>query len=304
MKFFEGLIAAPFAPMDPSGEINYSLIPEYGQFLAKNKIAGVFINGSTGEGVSLTQEEKIKTAEAWTEAVKGTSLKVINLISGTSYAECSKMARISQSAGIDAIALMAPYYFKPAGARQLAEYCAQIAESVPELPVYFYHIPVLTGVNIPMYDFLQEAAPIIPNLAGIKYTHEDFMDYLSCLNFREGSYDILAGRDENLLSALVLGGRAAVGSTFNYAAPLFLSLIEAFDKGNLVQARSLQQKANDMIRLLGKYGGIATGKAFMRHIGFDFGDFRLPVKGFENKQFSEFQSDIQKLEMENLFSVK
>ncbi len=77
------------------------------------------------------------------------------------------------------------------------------------------------------YNFLKEAAPAIPNLAGIKYTHEDFMDFQTCINFMDGKYDMLWGRDENLLTALVLGTRSGVGSTFNYAAPLYYKLIEA-----------------------------------------------------------------------------
>lgn len=304
MKFFEGLIAAPFAPMHESGELNYEIIPGYCQFLDKNRISGIFINGSTGEGVSLTQNEKVKTTEAWTAAARNTNLRVINLVSGTSHAECSEMAQMSQTIGVDAIAIIAPYYFKPAGARQLAEYCAKIAESVPNLPVYFYHIPVLTGVNIAMNDFLQEATAIIPNLVGIKYTHEDFMDFLSCLNFNNGKYEILAGRDENLLSALVLGARGAVGSTFNYAAPLYLALIDAYDRGDHALARALQQKANDMIRLLPKYGGIGTGKAFMRHIGFEFGHFRSPVKNIDKSQYKAFEADVELLNMNEWFSVK
>ncbi len=73
--------------------------------------------------------------------------------------------------------MLAPYYFKPSAAGQLAEFVARVAEAVPQLPVYFYHIPVLTGCNVPMYDFLIEAASAIPNLAGIKYTHEDYQKF-------------------------------------------------------------------------------------------------------------------------------
>ncbi len=75
-----------------------------------------------------------------------------------------------------------------------------------------------------------------------------------------------------------LGVQGAVGSTYNYAAPLYLQLIKAFDEGDLSLARKLQQMAIDMIRLLGKYGGIATGKAFMKYVGMDCGEFRLPIK--------------------------
>jgi len=305
MNKIEGLIAAPFAPMHSDGTVNIDQIPAYYNFLSRNGVVGAFINGSTGEGVSLSQTEKTEITAAWTSQNKEQkALKVINLVGGTSYAECIESAQTSAALGVDGIAILAPFYFKPAGAKPLAEFCAKIAESVPRLPVYFYHIPVLTGCNVPMYDFLREAAKMIPNLAGIKYTHEDFMDYLSCLNFQNGKYDMLWGRDENLLSALVLGARGGVGSTFNYAAPLYHQLIKAYDEGNLVEARKLQQQSIDMIRLLGKYGGIATGKAYMRFVGLECGEFRLPVKNMSSEAYKQFVVDVDALDMAAYFSRK
>lgn len=303
MERFEGLIAAPFTPMDDQGEVIYDQISGYYDFLEKNKVVGAFINGSTGEGVSLSQKEKMKLVEAWTAQSKvKKTVKVISLVGGTSYKECIENAQHSADCGIDAVALLAPYYFKPAGAKQLAEFCAKVAESVPQTPVYFYHIPVLSGCYVSMYDFLQEAAPIIPNLAGIKYTHEDFMDFLSCIHFMEGKFEMLWGRDENLLSALVLGTRSGVGSTFNYAAPLYYQLIDAFDQGDLATARKLQQQSIDMIRLLGKYGGIATGKAYMKYVGVDCGQFRSPVKNMSAKNQEKFVEDVRSLNMQEYFS--
>ncbi len=299
----EGLIAAPFTPMHANGEIKLEQLPAYYNFLQKNGVVGAFINGSTGEGVSLSQDEKLKLTAAWTALNKEhKALKVINLVGGTSYKECIESAKASAELGVDAIAILAPFYFKPATGKQLAEFCAKIAEAVPQLPVYFYHIPVLTGCNVSMYEFLQEASTMIPNLAGIKYTHEDFMDFLSCLSFQDGKYDMLWGRDENLLSALVLGARGGVGSTFNYAAPLYHQLIKAYNEGNFVEARKLQQQSIDMIRLLGKYGGIATGKAYMRYVGVECGEFRLPVKNMTAEAYQAFQADVRALDMEALFS--
>jgi len=305
MEKIKGLIAAPFVPLSEKDEVMFDKIPEYFSFLEKNNVVGAFINGSTGEGVSLSQGEKRKLAECWAELGKDSKrVKIINLVGGTSYKECIENAQHSAENGIDAIAILSPYYFKPSGARQLAEFCAIIAESVPQMPVYFYHIPVLTGSTVSMLDFLKEASPIIPNLAGIKYTHEDFMDFLSCMNFENGKFDMLWGRDENLLSALVLGAGGGVGSTFNYAAPLYNKMIEAFDRGDLVEARTLQQMSVNMIMLLGKYGGIASGKAYMRYIGMDCGDFRLPVKNMGPALYREFVEDVKALKMEHLFSQK
>jgi N-acetylneuraminate lyase len=303
IKKYEGLVAAPFTPMDKGGNINLGMVEVYYKFLEKNGVTGAFINGSTGEGASLTQKEKQLQAAKWAKCYKsGGKVRIINLVGGTSYMECIENALFSYEAGISAIAIVAPYYYKPDDETQLAEFCARIGESVPEMPVYFYHIPVLTGVNMPMSGFLRKISAMLPNFAGIKYTQEDFMDFQLCLTYRNGAYDILWGRDECLLSALILGCRGAVGSTYNYAAPLYHNLIKAFNEGNLIEAKRLQKLSIDMIRLLGKYGGLATGKAYMKFAGLDCGTFRLPVKNMSEEMYNRFTDDVRLLNINHFFS--
>ncbi|WP_332735179.1 dihydrodipicolinate synthase family protein [Flavihumibacter sp.] len=292
----KGLIAAPFTPMDANGNLNLSIIPSYYSFLKHNGITGAFICGSTGEGVSLTLKEKKAVAEEWAKCTRSDSdFTVMPLLGGTSITDCIELALHAKEIGLDAISFTAPFYFKPANVEMLAECCRTIAAVVPDMPFYYYHIPVLTGVNFPMIDLLQKVDGLIPNFAGIKYTHEDFMDFLSCLRFKGGKYDMLWGRDENMLAALSLGAQGAVGSTFNYAAPLYYDLIEAYENNQHETARSLQQMSIDMIRLLGKYGGIATGKAYMKIVGVDCGEFRLPVRNMDSKAFALFQNDVNEL---------
>jgi N-acetylneuraminate lyase len=303
IKKYEGLIAAPFTPLDKNGNLNTNMIPRYYTFLEKNGIAGAFINGTTGECASMTQKEKMENALKWMECFKsGGKVRVINLVGGTSYHECIENAVFSYETGIEAIAMTAPYYFKPSDCGHLAEFVARVGESVPDMPVYFYHIPVLTGVYMPMRGFLEMISAMLPNFAGIKYTHEDFMDFMWCLSYKDGAYDMLWGRDECMLSALVLGTKGFIGSTYNYAAPVYYSIIKAFNEGNLFEARALQNKSIGMISLLGKYGGMGTGKAFMRYVGIDCGKFRLPVTNMDEVLYEEFVKDIRKLDIEELFS--
>jgi N-acetylneuraminate lyase len=229
-------------------------------------------------------------AEAWADCTRhDDEFKVMMFLGGTSIADCKELALHAQQIGLYAISFTAPFYFKPANVEMLAKACIELAAAVPEMPFYYYHIPVLTGFDFAMYDLLQAVDGKIENFAGVKYTHEDFMDFLSCMNYKDGKYDMLWGRDENMLSALPLGTRGAVGSTFNYAPSLYHDMMEAFDKNDLQKAQALQQQSIDMIRLLGKYGGIATGKAFMKLIGLDCGEFRLPVKNMTADQFESFK---------------
>lgn len=296
MKHLEGLIAAPFTPFHNDGSLHLDIIPAYYQMLLSNKVTGAFICGSTGEGVSLTLEEKKLVMKTWALAVgDNPDFTVIPFLGGTCMADCKDLARYAKSIGLRAVAFTTPFYFKPSNANVLAKACIEIGEAVPDVAFYYYHIPVLTGVHITMYELLQAVHGKLDNFAGIKYTHEDFMDYLSCMRFANGKYDMLWGRDENMLSALVLGAKGAVGSTYNYAAPLYMSLIDAYNNNNLEAARALQHQSIDMIRLLGKYGGIATGKAYMKKIGLDCGKFRLPVSNMSDAQFELFSADVDAL---------
>ena len=302
-QHLSGLIAAPFTPMNPDGSLNTSLIPKYYQFLKQNKVTGAFICGSTGEGVSLTMQEKKDTTKAWADCTKDDAdFKVMLLTGGTCIDDCIELAKFAQQEGIYAVSFTAPFYFKPADAKALAACCKAIADEVPDMPFYYYHIPVLNGCYVAMIDLLKELDGEIPNFVGIKYTHEDFMDFLSCMQFQKGKYDMLWGRDENMLSALALGTKGAVGSTFNYAAPLYYALIDAFKNNDLKKAQSLQQQSIDMITLLGKYGGIATGKAYMKLVGIDCGEFRLPVKNMNDGQFELFKKEVEQLNFNDFCS--
>lgn len=295
-KHLKGLIAAPFTPMHQDGSLNLTIIPEYYQMLKQNQVKGAFICGSTGEGASLTLAEKKHVAEAWAGAVgNDKDFDIITLLGGTCVADCINLANHAKSLGLYAVAYTAPYYFKPSSVGILAEIGAEIASHVPGIPIYYYHIPVLTGVNFPMVDLLKEVDGKIDDFAGIKYTYEDLADYEACVNYADGRYDVLFGRDEMMIDALAVGAKGAVGSTFNYASSLYIELIEAYAAGDLEIARALQEKACQMIDLLGRYGGIATGKAFMKLIGINCGEFRLPVKNMSKADFEQFSADAEQL---------
>ncbi|MEO6814402.1 MAG: dihydrodipicolinate synthase family protein [Ginsengibacter sp.] len=305
MQHLQGLIAAPFTPMDKNGNLNVSLIPEYYQFLKHNGVTGAFICGSTGEGVSMSVQERKAVAEAWADATNhDENFKVMLFLGGTSIADCKELAIYAKQIGLYAVSFTGPFYFKAADVETLAACCKEIADVVPDMPFYYYHIPVLTGVDFSMISLLKSVEGKISNFAGVKYTHEDFMDFLSCLHFQNGKYDMLWGRDENMLSALAVGSKGAVGSTFNYAAPLYYDLIKAFNNHDLKKAQALQQQSIDMITLLGKYGGISVGKAYMKLVGLDCGGFRLPVKNMSSEQFELFKKDVEQLNFSSFCSQK
>jgi N-acetylneuraminate lyase len=272
-----GLIAAPHTPFHPDGTVATEVIPQQARLLARNGVTGAFVCGTTGEGSSLTSAERRQVVEAWV-AAKPAALALIVHVGHLSLGDACELARHAQECGADAIAALAPSFFKPASATELVAWCAQLAAAAPRLPFYYYHIPAMTGVTIPVADFLNSVNGQIPTLAGIKFTHENLMDFGQSVAIEGGRYDMLFGRDEILLSGIALGARGAVGSTYNYAAPLYLRIFEAFARGDLAAARCEQSRAMEMIAVLNRHGGMAAGKAAMKLIGIDCGPLRLPIR--------------------------
>jgi N-acetylneuraminate lyase len=293
-KVLTGLIAAPHTPFHADGSLALEVIPQQAKLLAQNGVAGAFVCGTTGEGSSLTGDERRRVVEAWAKA-KPASVALIVHVGHLSLGEACAFAQHAQEAGADAIATIAPSFFKPASAAELVAWCAKVAAAAPKLPFYYYHMPAMTGVTIPAAEFLRSVNGQIPSLAGIKFTHENLMDFGRSSEFESGKYNLLFGRDEILLSGLALGAQGAVGSTYNYAAPVYHRVIEAFRKGDIDTARREQSRAMEMIAVLDRFGGLAAGKSAMKFVGVDCGPVRLPLRALSERDEQGLQDALEKV---------
>lgn len=292
-QFLTGLIAAPFTPMREDASVNFELIEKQAARLIAHGVTGAFICGSTGEGLSLTTDERCLVAERWHEVIGDSPFKLIVHAGHNSLEDAKVLAAHAQKIGADAVSIMAPCYFKPGTIGALLDFCAPVAAAAADLPFYYYHIPAMTGVDLPMLDFLRVASRRIPNLTGIKFTHQDLMDYSRCLDFEEGRFNILFGRDEMLLAALSLGATGAVGSTYNYMAPLYYDLMDAFNAGDLNTARHYQSLAVRIIALMCQRGGLPAGKAMMKLIGLDCGPVRAPLANLSSETLEAFSHELK-----------
>ena len=293
-KPLTGLIAAPHTAFHPNGTLALDVIPHQARLLAHNRVTAAFICGTTGEGSSLTSDERRRVVEAWI-AARPPSLGLIVHVGHLSLGEACAFARHAQDVGADAIASLSPSFFKPAAPTELVAWCAKVAAAAPNLPFYYYHMPAMTGVTIPAADFLQSVNGQIPTLAGVKFTHENLMDFGRSSEVASGKYDMLFGRDEILLSGLALGARGAVGSTYNFAAPLYHGIIDAFNRGDMAAARRDQSRAMDFIEVLNRHGGLAAGKSVMKLIGVDCGPVRLPLRPVSEREEQSLRENLERI---------
>ena len=144
------LIAATFTALNPDGSLNLGAIDRQASILLEDGVAGAFICGTTGEGPSLSTAERIQVAERWRTTVRSGSLKVIVHVGHNSLPESVSLARHAATIGADAISTVAPNYFKSQSVDDLLAFCIPVAKAAPALPFYFYEIPSLTGVSVPM----------------------------------------------------------------------------------------------------------------------------------------------------------
>lgn len=299
MERIKGLINAPFTPFSEDGEVNLEPIAQYAAMLAKNGLKGVFINGSSGEGYLLTDQERMLIAEKWME-VSPADFKVIVHVGSTCVKSSRKLAEHAQQIGAWGIGAMASPFPKAGRIEELVKYCEEIAAGAPNLPFYFYHIPALNGVFLPMIPLLKAVEDRIPNFAGIKYTYESLYEYNQCRLYKNGKFDMLHGQDETILSSLVMGGaEGGIGGTTNYNGKELTGIIDAWKAGDLATAVEKQNFAQDVINVIVNYrGNIVGGKRIMKLIGLDLGKNRTP---FQNMTDAEEASMKQELEKINFF---
>ena len=278
-----GFIAAPFTPMRDDCSIELELLPLYATHLKVSGVSGVFVNGTTGEGYSLTMDERMQMAEAWVAEARGEMLVVVH-VGSESLAEAQELASHAQAIGAHAVATMAPVFFKP-DLDGLLAWCERIANSAPKVPFYFYHMPSMTGWTFPVVDLLELVSSRVPSFRGVKYTHGDLMDFGLCEEFAGGRFDILFGRDEILVSALAIGAQGMIGSTYNYAMPLFTALVKEFRAGHLEVAAAIQLRVMHLMRILHRYGGpLVAGKAVMQGLGICMGPTRVPNRSVTSNE--------------------
>ena len=298
------LIAAPFTPMDDEGAVNLDIIPHYARYLINSQIKSVFVCGTTGEGPSLTTEERMLILEKWVNVANG-ELKIISHVGGNCIVQSKELASHAEKSGAFAIAAFAPSFFKPKTVEELLSFLAPIASSAPNLPFYYYHIPSLTGIDLATSDMLAPAESMIPNFAGVKYTHFDLYDMQKCLAYNHGKYDIMHGYDETLLCGLSLGIQTAVGSTYNYMSSIYFKIWEAFTNNDFEKAREWQQFSVKVVDILNKYGGgVRAGKVIMEFLGIDCGPCRLPIKNLSGNEKVAFKNELSDLGFFTLLEKK
>mgnify|MGYP005891405477 CR=1 FL=1 len=287
---FKGLVAASYTPMHDDESIAPEMIAPLVDYAVRQKFAGLFAVGSTGEFISLTTEERKTVAESYIREAAGRIPVIVN-VGSCSYRESAELAAHAAAAGADALCAIAPFYFRPETVRDLADFIKRIAPACDGRPLYLYHAPGITQVNLPMSEFVKIMLDEVPNFAGIKFTNENLCEFERCVALGGDRIQMMFGRDEMLLGALAMGAEAGVGTTFNYLPKIYRGVIEAFEAGDMAGARSFMELSHRAVAISARHG-LASIKVFMKFAGIDPGPMRSPVRRMSADEEKVFRQEL------------
>uniref|UniRef100_A0A8D2CVV0 N-acetylneuraminate lyase n=1 Tax=Sciurus vulgaris TaxID=55149 RepID=A0A8D2CVV0_SCIVU len=197
-KKLQGLVAATITPMTENGEINFSVIGQYVDYLVKEQgVKNIFVNGTTGEGLSLSVSERRQVAEEWVTQGRNKLDQVVIHVGALSLKESQELAQHAAEIGADGIAVIAPFFLKPWNKDVLINFLKEVAAAAPALPFYYYHIPALTGVKIRAEELLDGIQDKIPTFQGLKFSDTDLLDFGQCVDQNhQRQFALLFGVDE------------------------------------------------------------------------------------------------------------
>jgi N-acetylneuraminate lyase len=270
-------IPATFTPFADDGSIDLAAIERYANYLAREGFRSVFVNGSTGESLSVTTDERERLVEAWIRHAQG-RLRVLVHVGDTCITRAKRLAQHAELHTADGIACMAPCFFMPRNVDELLDFVEPVAASAPNTNFYYYHLPSMTGMRLDAEELIAKADERIPTFAGVKFSHGDFLEFQRCESRWRAKYQLFFGMDELLLPALACHARAGVGTIYNLAPESFAAIADCYFQGDCDLALKISHQVNRFIETLIQVGAIAGGKVLLAQLGIGNGMVRLPLK--------------------------
>lgn len=271
MELFTGSGVALVTPFDKNGDVNYSRLREILEFHVINHTDAIIVTGTTGEGSTLSDEEKISVIEFTVDIINNR----IPVIAGTGSNDTRHAVEFSKKVeklGVDGLLVVTPYYNK-GNENGIYEHYKAIAEGV-KIPVILYNVPSRTGVNlsIPLLKRLAQ----IENITALKEASGN-ISYVAEVAREVPELDIYSGNDDMVVPVLSLGGKGVISVSANIIPDISHDMTVSFLKGDVKKARELQLKYNDLVNALFLETNPVPVKEAMNFLGYEVGNCRLPL---------------------------
>ncbi len=286
----EGAIPALLTPYTPAGDISEDMLRRLVDVFIRAGVNGLYLCGSSGEGVLLKTSERKKVVEIVLAETRG-RIPVVVHVGAISTNQAVELAAHAGKAGADGVASVPPFYY-PVSPDGIYTHYLRIAKGGP-LPLMVYNIPALTGVTVTceMFSRLME----IPGVSGVKFSSYNLFELRQIASLDEGRLNVLSGNDEVFLAALVMGAHGSIGLTHNLMPKLYLDIYKNFRSGRWDKARELQSYAVQVVATLVKYPVLPAAKEIMRLKGYDCGQCHGPLEVLTDQQRHDLHNDLVKI---------
>lgn len=276
LEKYKGIIPAFYACYDKDGNISPDGVEALTKYFVEKGVKGVYVNGSSGECIYQSVEERKQVLESVMKAAEG-KLTVIAHVACNNTQDSQTLASHAESLGVDAIAAIPPIYFHlPEHA--MAQYWNDISAAAPNTDFVIYNIPQLAGVALTPGLFAQMRKN--PKVIGVKNSSMPVQDIQVFKQEAGADYIVFNGPDEQFISGRVIGAEGAIGGTYGVMPELFLKMDECIKEGNMELAKEIQYACNEIIyKMCSAHGNLyAVMKAILKlNEGLDIGSVRAPL---------------------------
>ncbi len=268
-KLQNGVTPAMATPLQKDGyTVNRAVIPQLVDFLLEAGVVGLFPGGTTGEGILLSLEERMRLHETAVTAVNN-RVPVIIHAGSNNLADTITLAQHAQHVGADAIAVVTPYFYGM-HEESLAAYYHQIGNAVPNLPLLLYDIPHLAVNGISPTLFARLGAEL-PSLAGIKCSRKDAQLIRQLIAVKQAHALVLVGNEAIALGTLAMGADGLISGLSTAVPEPFVALTQAVAANDLPQAQKIHTQINQILAQLPSGARIGAVKQILTERGIAMG---------------------------------
>ena len=285
----EGIITALITPFTQEDNVNENILRELVEFQVKNGVHGLYPCGTTGEGLSMSIEQRKRVAEIVVEQVKA-RIPVVVHVGAIDTAMTIELAKHAEKIQADALGCVTPYYYSPDD-DAIIEHYRRVAESV-RIPIFIYNIPHRTNINVTP-DLMVRLAKL-PKIMGVKDSSRDFTQLCEYIQKLGERFTVVCGTDGFMIPALFMGAKAAVSAVANSFPELFVEAYDAYKNRNYEKAVELQYKIIAARKALAK-PAIAPLKEALKMRGFRAGTVKTPLRPMTRKEITKLRESLARL---------
>lgn len=273
MKTLGRVLTAMITPFNEDGSVDFQGAVKLGRHLLEHGSDGLVICGTTGEGITISDDDKFKLFEVMVKELKGLGTLIANTGSNDTLQSAAFTARVS-TLDLDGIMAVVPYYNKPNNDGCYIHF-KTIAEST-NLPIILYNVPSRTGSSM-NNEVIVKLAHEFPHICALKDAAGNIPATSDLMTKLPTNFMLYSGEDALTLPLLAIGGCGVISVASHIAGKAINEMIQAFENGKIKEAMTIHQKLTPLFKNIFITTNPIPVKVAIRMMNLPAGPFRLPL---------------------------